>query len=398
MKHRSNAPSHSLLADASFATQRRHLLMSGAALAVAGWGSPCSARALTADTLVLGQSVALSGPLADLGQAMHQGARAAFLEVNAKGGVSGRRIELLARDDGYELARAIENYKVLLANPGVFALFNCMGTPMNEALLPLIRNTGIPYFAPFTGATSARPADMRNVFNIRASYPDETRRLVEHLATVAIQRIAVAYQNNSFGKEVMEGAERAMRQHQLEAVQRATVENNGMDAEAAAASIVAARPQAVLIGLAGKPAVNFVRAMRRLGAGIPLYTLSVMGTSATLNALGEDAIGLVVSQVVPMPNNAAMPVVREFLRAWQALGTTSEPSHIALEGYINARVFAEALWNAGAPLGRSRFIDAVWSLKRLNIGGFELGFAQPGTSASKFVELTMVRQGGKFIR
>jgi ABC-type branched-subunit amino acid transport system substrate-binding protein len=380
-----------------FISGRRRLL-GAAGVALAGAIIHRPALALASDTVTLGQSVALSGPLTDLGQAMHQGALACFSEVNAGGGIAGRRIELKARDDGYDVKRAVANFQALLAEPDVFALFNCMGTPMNEALMPLIRNTEMPCFAPFTGAMSAYPGDMRNVFNIRPSYVDETQRLVEHLATVAIRKVAVACQNNSFGKEVKQAAETAIQRWHLDGVAVASVENSGADAEAAAAKIAAAGPQAVLIGLAGKPALNFVRAMRRQEPGVLLYTLSVMGSAATLNALGADASGLVVTQVMPLPTNGATPLVRDFLKAWSRLGTPLEPSHIGLEGYVNARVFVEVLRRAGPQLDRRRFIDAAWAMKHLDLGGYELGFTQPGASASRFVELTMVQRGGRFIR
>lgn len=379
-------------------SRQRRSLIAGTAAACLGVASHRFGLAAEAPPLVFAQSMALSGPLADLGQAMHNGALACFKAVNAAGGVAGRRIELQTLDDSYNLSRAIANYKSALADTRVFGLFNCMGTAMNEALLPMIRNTDMPYFAPFTGASSARPADMRNVFNIRASYSDEARRLVEHLATVAMNKIAVAHLNDAFGREVLQSAERAMQHWSLKPAAVAPIENSTAEVQPAVDAIVAAHPQAVLIGLAGKPALRFVQAIRRKAPGLPLYMLSIMGASATLNALGGDATGIVVSQVMPLPTNPVTPVVRNFRQAWHELGVQQEPSHIALEGYVNARVLVEVLQRAGQSPTRSRVIEAAWSLKHLDLGGYELGFTRPGASASRFVELTMVRQGGKFIR
>lgn len=344
------------------------------------------------------QSIALSGPLGDLGQAMHQGARACFAAVNAQGGIHGRRIELVALDDGYDVKRALANVQGFLADRTSFALFNCMGTPMIDAMLPQVLESGIPFFAPFTGALLARPRNARNVFNIRASYPDEAEQLVQHLATIGIRRIAIAYQNNAFGKEVFEGARVAMDKHKLSASAAVTVENSGADAAQAAAGIAAANPEAVLIGLAGKPTLDFVKAIRAQRRGLPLYALSVMGAAATLRALGDDATGIAISQVVPAPGNKVLPVVRDFQQAWKAAGVALEPSHLALEGYINARVFAETLRRAGRNPQRAGFIDSAWALKRHDLGGFEVSFSEPGRNASRFVELTMVGRDGRFIR
>jgi branched-chain amino acid transport system substrate-binding protein len=369
-----------------------------ASLAAAPFALHGTARAQDSQAIRICQSIALSGPLGDLGQAMHQGAQACFAAVNAQGGVHGRKIALAVQDDGYDVKRALANAEAFLGDRSTFALFNCMGTPMIDAMLPQVIESGLPFFAPFSGALLARPKNARNVFNIRASYPDEAEQLVQHLATVGIKRIAIAHQNNSFGKEVYEGARLAMEKHQLRGGVAVTVENSGADAAAAAAKLVEANPEAVLVGLAGKPTLDFVKAIRAQRRGLPLYALSVMGSAATLRALGDDAVGIAVSQVVPSPAKTVMPVVRQFQQAWKATGTTLEPSHLALEGYINARVFVEALTRAGRNPTRERFIEATWAIKRHDLGGFEVNFSEPGKNASRYVELTMVGRDGKFIR
>ena len=117
-----------------FQPTRRHVLASLAAAPIAWHGA---LRAQDAP-LRVGQSTALSGPLGDLGQAMHQGARACFAAVNAKGGVNGRTIDLQTRDDGYDVPRALANAQAFLADKDCFALFNCMGTPAIDAMLPKV--------------------------------------------------------------------------------------------------------------------------------------------------------------------------------------------------------------------------------------------------------------------
>ncbi|HJV59285.1 MAG TPA: ABC transporter substrate-binding protein [Albitalea sp.] len=375
---------------------RRRLLVGAAAAAALGVAP--RVRAQAEETIRLGQTVALTGPLADIGSAMQRGSKICFDAVNAQGGVNGRRIELVSRDDGYDVKRALDNVGGFLKDPALFGLFSCMGTPIIEAMLPLLRGTDVPCFSPLTGASSARPADMRNVLNVRASYPEETERLIEHLTTIGIKRIAVAYQNNSFGKEVLQAADQAIARQHLSKVAAAPIQNDASDAAAAAKAIAAADPEAVLLALAGKPTVGFVRAIRAERRGLPLYALSVMGSGATLTALGEDGIGIAVTQVVPMPTTAVVPVVRDFQQAWRAAPGSLDASHLALEGYINARVFVEGLRRAGRNLTRKSFLDAAWSIHRLDLGGFDVNFQQPGRNASRFVELTMIGRGGKFIR
>ena len=379
---------------ASTMSRRRVLASVGLALP---WLAATRALAQEAP-LKLCQSTALTGPLGDLGSAMHQGAVAAFTAINAKGGIQGRQILLQTLDDGYEVPRALANLDTFLADKDCFALFNCMGTPMVEAMLPKVQDSGVPFFAPFTGGQLSRIPGARNVFNIRASYAEEAEKCIQHLATLGIQRIAVVQQNNTFGKEVLTGARAAMERAKVPEGRTATVENNASDAAAAAQRIADANPEAVLVGLAGKPALEFIKAFRTLRPGVTLYALSVLGTAANVKALGSHAVGLVISQVMPLPTNAIIPVVRDFQTAWKAIDSKMEPSHLALEGYINARVFAEALQRAGKSPTRASFIDATWGLRKMDVGGFEINASVPERNASRFVELTLVNREGRFVR
>ena len=380
----------------SSAPSRRRILGALAVLPLAA-----SLRARAADDtgpIKIAQSIALTGPLGELGQAMHQGAKVCFSNVNAKGGVHGRPIELTVADDGYDVKRALANVAGFMEDRSNFALFNCMGTPAIEAMLPKVIESGIPFFAPFSGALSIRPKNTRNVFNIRASYADEAEQLVQHLATVGIKRIAIVYQNNSFGKEVFSATQQAMAHYKLEAIATVTVENDSSDAQAAAKKIAASAPEAVLVGLAGKPTIAFVKAVRQERKGLQLYALSIMGAAATIQTLGADATGMTISQIVPLPSNMSRPVVRDFQLAWKAANVALEPSHLALEGYINARVFTEALRRAGKNPTRAGFVDSTWGIRNLDLGGFAVSFSESTLNASRFVELTMVSSNGRFIR
>lgn len=368
------------------------------ALAALPMAFHAASHAQDSGPIKLAQSTAMTGPQADLGLPMHQGAKAYFATLNAKGGVNGRPIELTTADDGYDVKRSLANVKGFIEDGSYFAIFNCLGTPMTEAMLPSVIESGLPFFAPLTGALVARPKGARSVFNIRASYNDETEHLVRHLATIGIKRIAIVQQNNAFGRDVATAAKRFIAERKLTETAVATIENDASDAAAAAKKIVDSNPEAVLLGLAGKPTAEFAKFFRQQRKGLPMYALSVMGATATLKAMGDDATGMTVSQVVPLPSNNTVPLVREFQQVWKASGATAEPSHMALEGYVNAKVFAEILRRAGRSPTRSAFIEAAWGLKHYDLGGFEVSFTEGAPNASRFVELTMVGRDGRLIR
>lgn len=323
---------------------------------------------------------------------------AAFQSINARGGIHGRQIKLESLDDAYEVPKAMLNLEKFLNDPDCFALFNCFGTPMVEEMLPRLKDGNIPFFAPFTGGQVSRVAGARHLFNIRASYADEADKLVQHLATIGIRRIGIVYQNNTFGREVFTGAELAMQRAKLPEPVATTVESNASDAEKAATLLAEGNPEAVLVGLAGKPGLEFIKHFRKLRRGVSLYALSVLGTPTNIKTLGADAKGMAISQVVPLPTNATTAVARDFVKALKNLDVNAEPSHQALEGYINARVFAEVLQRAGKGATRSAFIDASWGLKKFDLGGFEVHATTPDRSASRFVELTVVGRDGRLIR
>lgn len=359
----------------------------------AAWAEP----GVTADSITLAQSTALTGPLGDLGQEVLKGAKVYFDALNARGGVNGRTIKLVSKDDAYDPAKTVENVNAIIAEDSALALFGTFGTPNNEQLIPLAQKVNMPVFMPYSGAPSIRAKTSKGVYNLRASYADEVNRLVEHLHTVGIRKIAIAYQNNAFGKEVLKAADTAMEERQVKPLLSVSVENDASDAAKAVDQLLAAQPEAVLLALAGKPTIEVIRNISQKRKGMQMYALSVLATPANLRALGKDGSGVAITQVVPFPANITMPLVREYQQAMTAAGQ-KEFSHLSLEGYLNAKVVAEGLRRAGPKLTRASLITAMDSIRAHNVGGLDVSFGQGAASGSRFVELTMVNGQGKLIK
>lgn len=352
---------------------------------------------ITGDTIALGQSTALTGPLGDLGTEVLKGASVYFDALNARGGINGRKIVLTTKDDAYDAKKTLENVNAFIAGGETFALFGTFGTPNNEALIPVALKAAMPVLMPYTGAPSIRKAEMVGVFNLRASYADEAEKLIQHLTTIGFKKIGIAYQNNSFGKEVLAAATAALEQRKLQPVATVSVENNASDAAAAATKLLAAQPDALVLGLAGKPTIDVIKSVNQSRKGLQMYALSVLATAGNLKTLGSDGSGVAISQVVPFPTNAVMPLVRDYQQAMKAAGHT-EFSHLSLEGYINARVAAEGLRRAGRNLTREGLITTLQSIKGMDMGGLEISFGKGAASASRFVELTVINSQGKLVK
>lgn len=362
------------------------------------WAGAAQAEpGVSGDSITLGQSTALTGPLGDLGQEVLKGAKIYFDALNARGGVNGRSIKLVSKDDAYDPKKTMENMEAIIAEDATFALFGTFGTPNNEALIPVAQKAGLPVLTPYTGAPSIRSKTSNGVFNLRASYADEVEKLVEHLSTLGTKKIVIAYQNNAFGKEVLAAAIEAMDRRKLKPLLAVSVESNASDAPAAADKLLTAAPEAVLLALAGKPTIEVIKNVTQRRRGLQMYALSVLATPSNLRAMGADGTGVAITQVVPYPANATMPLVREYQQAMTAAGQT-EFSHLSLEGYINAKVVAEGLRRAGRNLTRTSLVSAMDGIRNLNLGGMDVSFGQGAASGSRFVELTMVNAKGKLIK
>ena len=379
-------------------TTRRRAITSTIALAGASIAWPGFAQ--TDSVIVLGQSAPLTGPAAQLGIQFRDGAKLYFNQVNAKGGINGRTIELRTLDDGYEPVKTVENTKKFLDDE-VFALFGYIGTPTSVAALPLATAAKTPFFAPFTGAQVLREPFNRYAIHIRASYFDETAAIVRQAAAVAIKKFSVFYQNDAYGKAGLEGVERALKTLSLPMTSLGTVERNSVDVKKAVADILAKQPEAIVQIGAYKSCAAFIREARAAGFGGTFYNVSFVGTQALLTELGKEARGVVVSQVMPYPYSPSTPIAGEFLEALKAASVTNKDltaNYSSMEGFVAAKVFAEALRRAGRSATRESFITAVESMQNFQMGGFSVNFGSNQHTASKYVDLSVLTDDGRVRR
>jgi ABC-type branched-subunit amino acid transport system substrate-binding protein len=366
--------------------------MAATGAAALGWAAAAQAQE---GTIVLGQSCAMTGPSAQLGQPFHEGARLFFDQLNAQGGVGRRSIELRVLDDGYEPERCAANTQRFLSDD-VFALFGYVGTATSMAALPLLQKARVPLFAPMTGAESLRQSTLSGlVFNLRASYADETALMVRQLTGLGLKKIAVFHQNDAYGQAGFEGVKAALAAKGLEPVGAATVERNSSDVARAVKALVPLGADAVIQITTYGASAAFVRAARQAGFGGQFFNVSFVGTQALAEALGKEAEGVVVTQVVPSPFQTSRPLTREFLAAIQKGGSKVQANYASMEGYLAARVFSDALRQAsssGKPQ-RDALVSALEAMNGQQVAGFPVAF-KPQAKA-RFVELSMLTGDGK---
>ena len=372
---------------------RRRISIATGLAAVAGFPA---VRAQSGGKIVLGQSAALTGPAAQLGIQYAQGAKLVFDQVNAQGGVDHRLIELRTLDDGYEPDRCLDNTRKLLAADAL-ALFGYVGTPTSLAALPLATQAKTPFVAPLTGAMALREPFNKYAFHVRASYQDETALIVKQLTQLGLDRIAVFYQNDAYGKAGLDGVTLALSKQGRKPVALTTVERNSVDVAAAAKALRAAEPQAIVQISAYTSCAALIRAARKLGYGGQFFNVSFVGTQALSDELGKDAAGIVVSQVMPSPYSAASPLARGLAEAVKAAGGTAQANFSSIEGYLAAKVLVDGLRRASAAktLNSEGLVAGLESLGAQSYGGFAVKLSATDHVGSSFVDLSMLTGDGR---
>jgi branched-chain amino acid transport system substrate-binding protein len=328
---------------------------------------------------------------------MNVGTKTYFDYVNAHGGIHGRKIELRTRDDKYEAALAIENTKKLIEEDRVFALVSYVGTPTTGAALPIITEAKVPLIGPFTGAELLRTPVNRYIFNVRASYYDETEKIVEQLTSTGNKNIAVFYQDDSYGQAGLKGVEIAMTKRGLKVSALGKVERNTVKVQEAVKMIDSVKPDAVVMISAYTSIAEFVREMRAAGSAAQLHNVSFVGSKALSDSLKSEGYGVAISQVVPFPWSPAVPIVKEYQQVLKQAGNT-DYNFSSLEGFIVGKVVVEGLKRAGKDLTREKLIAALESMNSVDLGGFMVGFSPNNHSGSQYVDLTMIGREGKFLR
>jgi branched-chain amino acid transport system substrate-binding protein len=354
-------------------------------------------KGITNDKILLGQSVALTGPAAQLGIQMRNGVKAYLDQVNERGGVHGRKIELITLDDGYEPSRTVPNTKKLIEENKVFALIGYVGTPTSVPAIPVFTAAKVPFFGPFTGAEALRAPFNRYIFHVRASYYDETDKIVEQVLSIGGKSIAVFYQDDAYGQAGLKGVELAMTKRALKISALGTVERNTIKVENAVKTINAAKPDAVVMISQYTSCAEFIRQMKKAGSGATFYNVSFVGSNALADALGKDGAGVAISQVMPFPWGKAVPVVKEYQQLSAKAGN-KDFNFSAIEGFIAAKVFVEGLRRTGRNVTREGFIDTLEKMQDVDVGGFFVSYSPKSHTGSKFVDLTIIAREGKFLR
>lgn len=337
----------------------------------------------------IGMVNAQSGPAAGLGVGMKDGVLAYFARVNADGGVNGRKISLIVKDDTYEPARTAALTEALISNDDVFALLGYVGTPTSRAAIPIASSAQVPYLFPFTGAEFLSTPLKKWVFSLRASYFEETEEMLERMhKDLGLNKIAILMQDDSFGESVKSGLAGALSKRGMRIHAEARILRNSLNVKAAVATLKQAEPQAIVFIGTYQQLAAAIKQAKAVGLSAHFFTVSFIGTENFISAAGADSEGVYITQVVPSPDNSELPIIQQY----RADIAPRAVAYASLEGYLAAKTLTIALAATGQAPTRTELVEELQYLQT-DLGGFPVAFSPNNHRGSKAVFLTRVKNG-----
>ena len=322
---------------------------------------------ITENSILIGSCSALDGPAHVLGRQTVLGASAYLDMINDEGGVFGRKIQLQAFDDSYDPDRAPACFK-RMTKLGVFALGFFVGTPTAKVYVPMAQEEKIPVVGLFTGAQMLYEPLKHEIINVRASYYDETREQVDKLWEQNVRKIGVIYQDDPFGKAVLDGVKLALQRHNAVPVGLGTFARGSVEIDGGLKQVLAAHPQAVVIAGPYAPTAAIVKQSHADRWRPQFLAVSFVGTEEFIKEAGADAEGTIITQVMPPYDRTDYPTVALYRQCLSKYSPGEPPTFVSFEGFVDAMVVIEGLKRAGKDVTREKFISAIESIHEMNFG------------------------------
>ena len=347
--------------------------------------------------ILIGQTAGFTGPVGAGVKETTDGAKLYIDAINAKGGVNGQKIELISLDDKFDPKLAGENARKLIEEQNVAAMFLTRGTPHTEAMLPLLDKYGVPLVGPSTGAMVLHQPVQKHIFNVRATYQREAAKAITHLHSMGITRIGIVYSDDSFGADGVAGAQKGFAAAKLQPAVLEKFNRGKPDFGPIAPKVVQSNAQAIIMVASGQAVVDGMKAFRAAGSAAQIVTLSNNASSGFIKSLGDNARGVIVTQVFPYERSIAYAMVKEAQELAKAKGA-GDISPAMLEGFAAAKVLVEGLKRAGAKPTREKIQAALENIRRFDIGGLEVNYSLEDHTGLDFADLSIIGTDGKFKR
>lgn len=314
----------------------------------------------------LGMSGPFSRDKSNLGNDMLIGAMAYFKNVNDNGGIYGRSVKIISKDDRYEPNLAIENAKKLIKEDKIFAFFGVIGTPTSKAILPIAIDNNIPLLGTFSGADFLRNPSNPLVLNARAGYEEETENLIKYFVDIKkFTRIAVFYQNDSYGRSGLRGIRKALDKRNLKIIGEGSYKRNTLSVGNALYEISLTRPEAIILVGTTMPVGEFIKRARsddKIIKNVDFGVLSFVSPKLLIETLNGKAQNIFFSQIVPIPWTSKDKDVVKYRQLMHKYFPKQPLGYVSLEGYFAAEMTAEVFRAVGKNFRKSDFIREMEKL------------------------------------
>ena len=345
--------------------------------------------------ILIGQSIARSGPLALQGEAIVKGTLAYVNRINASGGVNGERVVLKTLDDGGDAKRTVDNARVLIGE-GAVALYGMAEGGPCSALLPVITAAKIPLIACMAGSPQLRDPFNRYVFPVRAAHLDEFASLLSTAAGLGNKTVALIHSDSETGRLHLANVTRLSRQRGMEMVLPIAVAGKP-DITAIARQLVASNVDVVLNHGSYSSYAELIRETRALGPR-PLFLAVNSGGQELARLAGTSRKGTIMSQIAPFPNSRATPIQRSYEDDLKKSFPDEPFGWSSMEGYLSAVVLVEGLKRAGKQVTHEGLVTAFEKMGRFDLGGYEVKYGPNDRTGSTFVDITVIKADGTFVR
>lgn len=320
------------------------------------------------DVIRLGTSGPLSGGLNSVGNQFLLGAKIYFQDLNEMGGVHGRKIEIISKDDKYEPKIAIDNVKELITKDKIFALFGIIGTPIAEAVFPIAQEKKIPFVGAYSGAEFLRNPQNPIVLNARAGDLDEIERVVKYyVEELKYTKFALFYQNDAYGRTGLSGVKNALEKRNIALLGEGSYKRNTLSVGNALYEIELSNPEVILMIGSTTPIAEFIKRARKsdkMSKELKFGLFSFVEPKHLINILEGNGEGIVFAQVVPSPWTSEVEEVENYRNLMKKYHPKEELSHVSLEGFFAARMITEVFKTVGKDFTKEDFIKELGNFSK----------------------------------
>ena len=380
----------------------RHLLLAAvSAVALAASASAADPVRGVSDTeMTIGTYTDLSGVTVMWGVNNSNSYRMAFDEVNAKGGINGRKIKYIVEDNQYQVPRSIQAANKLINKDNVFAMVANGGTPMNNAVLPEQLEKGVPNFFPLTSARSMYEPLHHMKFGLLSSYYDEMRAGIKYFVEKKGKKAVCAmYQDTDFGRDNMSGVYDQMKAMNIKLVAETTHKPTDADFTASVAKLHDAKCDILVISTIVRDTNQIISAVRKSG-----WDVDIMGAVASYDTAVSEVTGganegyYCVTSFILVGADDKRPAVQEFVKNYHTL-YGKDPNPAAQVGYTGAQLLILALQNAGRDLTVNTLVAGMEKIKNYHdiFGSPTISFSATKHQGSDQSFLLQVK-GGKWVQ